>query len=297
MKKNILLVSTLLATCLTSANAALTIDSYTDATNDRFANNSSFVLNGYNLSGIGRDSTGKWSTMVSSNVFVSANHYHPAIGATLYFYENNDPSTTPITRTVTSGTRMQEDGTGNNTDIWAGVLNAPLPPTIAHYTYSTEAIKSNNFLFSSLRNEDGYLIGISPGSVATAPGQDQGVGVNVINGMQKVEFGDTDDDYLLMSYDTSESSIYRTYESSVNGGDSGSPLMILDNGNLLLEGTASFKYSDDNDASIKGSGYTYIGDSKNTLNNYISVNAVPEPSTLTLFALSALVSWKRRRLY
>ena len=294
MNKTISLSGMLLATWLTSANAALTIDSYADATNNRFSDDSSFILNNSNLSGIGRGSSGKWATMVSSSVFVSANHHHPAIGETLYFYSNNDPNATAITRTVTSGTRMQEDGTGNNTDIWAGVLSAPLPSSIAHYTYSTETISSNNFLFSNLHNEDGYLIGISPGTTTTAPGQDQGVGVNVINAMQQVAFGDTDDDYLLMAYDVSGGSNYRTHEARVNSGDSGSPLMVLDNGSLLFVGTASFQYQSDTNPAIKGSGYSYLGDSKNTLGDYIIANAVPEPSALALFALSSLAVWKRR---
>jgi len=278
---------------LTSANAALTIDNYTDAVNNRFSNDPSFILSDYDLSGIGRGSSGKWATMVSNNVFVSANHYHPATGETLYFYSNNDPNSTAITRTVVSGERILEDGSGNVTDIWAGVLNAPLPETIARYTYATERITAANFNSSSLHDQDAYLVGISPGNTTTEPGQDQGVGENVINAMAQVNFSDTEDEYLLMDYDSSGDPNYRTNEAYVNGGDSGSPLLVVDDGNLLLLGTASFQYNLTN--GTDGSGYTYTGDSKDSLGNFITTSAVPEPSSLALFSLSAFLFWMRRR--
>ena len=74
------------------SHGALQIDGYTDAKNDRFADSGAFVLNGFDLSGVGRSAGGFWATMVSSNVFVSANHHHPSNGSTLYFHPANDPS-------------------------------------------------------------------------------------------------------------------------------------------------------------------------------------------------------------
>ena len=44
---------------------AIQIDGFSSATNDRFANNSSFVADAFDLSGVGISNNGRWATMVS----------------------------------------------------------------------------------------------------------------------------------------------------------------------------------------------------------------------------------------
>ena len=84
------------------SRAAISIESFSPATNDRFANDSSFIANGYDLSGVGRGSfegdTRLWATLIDRNIFVSATHFHPENDTEVYFYPGNDPNVTPITR-------------------------------------------------------------------------------------------------------------------------------------------------------------------------------------------------------
>ena len=100
---------------------ALDIDDSSAALNDRFANDPSFIMDDYDLSGVGRAVGGRWGTLVSENVFVSAFHYGPGVGAMLTFHESNAPASSSITREVIAA---QQVGTS---DIWIGVLDTPAP--------------------------------------------------------------------------------------------------------------------------------------------------------------------------
>ena len=59
---------------VSAAYADISINGYTDETNDRFTNSSSFIGNGYNLSGVGQTNggtsgtAGNWATAISRNV-------------------------------------------------------------------------------------------------------------------------------------------------------------------------------------------------------------------------------------
>lgn len=78
------LLTLILVSCLlafegtTSLYAAIVIDGYTHATNDRFTDSPTFVLNGSDLSGVGQDASGRWATAISRNVIISANHFQPS---------------------------------------------------------------------------------------------------------------------------------------------------------------------------------------------------------------------------
>lgn len=106
--------------------AIMVIDGFSSNQHDRFANNASFVGGTSDFSGVGRTSN-FWATMISPQVFLSADHFHPAINSTVAFYATNDPSSTPVTRTVSTGMQL------GATDIWVGLLDSSLPPSIAHY--------------------------------------------------------------------------------------------------------------------------------------------------------------------
>ncbi|MGB0775560.1 MAG: hypothetical protein ACPGUY_06920, partial [Akkermansiaceae bacterium] len=118
--------------CLSSISTALAIDidGHSAADNDRFADNSSFIGNSFDLSGVGRTTTGNsgkggyWATMISKNVFLSANHYHPGTGDDLYFYSDNDPSTAAFLSSVGGGQRL------GTSDLWIGYINSPTPGSI-----------------------------------------------------------------------------------------------------------------------------------------------------------------------
>lgn len=78
--------------------ADIIIDGYTNATNDRFTNDGTFIMSGFDLSGVGQASTGRWATAISRNVIISANHLSPS--GTISFFPGNDASATPVTRTI-----------------------------------------------------------------------------------------------------------------------------------------------------------------------------------------------------
>tara|TARA_B110000008_G_scaffold279876_1_gene329263 strand:- start:760 stop:1005 length:246 start_codon:yes stop_codon:yes gene_type:complete len=56
---------------------AISIDDYSTTAHDRFANDDTFIADSFDLSGIGIADSGRWLTMVSSNVFLSAHHFFP----------------------------------------------------------------------------------------------------------------------------------------------------------------------------------------------------------------------------
>lgn len=80
----------------------ISIDGYSTATeeHDRFDNDSSFIADSFDLSGIGIADSGRWLTMVSPKVFLSAHHFYPANDFNVTFYANNDPNGSSLTRTV-----------------------------------------------------------------------------------------------------------------------------------------------------------------------------------------------------
>ncbi|MFP4674582.1 MAG: hypothetical protein ACLFO5_08370, partial [Opitutales bacterium] len=104
-----------------SVASAINIDGFTTDENDRFANDSSFVADQFDLSGVGINNNGHWLTMLSDEVFISAEHLKPATGSSVTFYESNDPDGASSTRSVTSNT--QQIGTS---DLYVGTLDSPL---------------------------------------------------------------------------------------------------------------------------------------------------------------------------
>ena len=118
------------------AQGQLLIDNFTPQANDRFTNDSSFILNGSDVSGVGRVNSGlgRWATAISRNVVVSAYHARPLDTATIEFHTNNDPNGPTVTRGISSSFRVpQSSSLGNDSDLWVGVLDSNLPSSIASY--------------------------------------------------------------------------------------------------------------------------------------------------------------------
>ena len=94
--------------------------------------------------------------------------------------------------------------------------------------------------------------------------------------------------------------IHTPYEANLAGGDSGGPLMTLSAGNLVVSGIAWAIGTVDIDP---GPGVTnrpaaihsYTGNYAPAIQNYISLHAVPEPSSATLVAMMALLTLRRWR--
>lgn len=288
----------------TVAPAAISIQNFTPATNDRFADAPGFIGGAYDWSGVGRSSDGKWVTMISPNVFLSARHFHPGspgtgIGQPLFFHTGNDPSADPVVGTIAG---VQQVG---STDLWLGHLSSPLPDSIANYAISTTGLSAESFSTSPLANALVYMSGISPttGSYGSYPPTNQAVGTNRIEGFQGgvTVSGVIGDVLIMVQNQPGDAGFTRTqYEANLSGGDSGGPLMTISAGNLVLSGIAWAIGTVDIDP---GSGvtnrpatiHTYTGNYAPIIQNYISLHAVPELGSSTLIAVTALVGLGGRR--
>jgi len=285
MARTLILVLFVCWAGLGSIQAAITIDGYTAQTNDRFTNSNSFIASQFNLSGIGR-TNGQWATLIAPNVVVSAFHAKPATGSVVSFYASNDTNGTPVQRTVTAAN--QKIG---STDLWIGVLDSNVPNSIRSFSFSNTLLSGAPPVGSAFSVDDAgifqgvnaYLVGLSP--TAHIPQQSQAFGRNRITGYsENVPFlSNTDNDSLIMDYDSDSSSNWVQYESRFVGGDSGAPMFVeyfnstTQQQDLMLLGTNAF--IDDNGTF---SGINYIGNQAAFINNFIAISAVPEPGSMTL---------------
>jgi len=279
-----------LAACLAAPTAnALAVDDFVSEENDRYANDPAFIMDGYDLSGVARSSDNRWATLLSRNVFVSANHFHPASdgSATITFYQSNDPNGSTVTRTVTSGHRV--DGS----DLWLGVLDSPVPTGYATYNFATEDIdNATQFAASVYNGENAYMFG----RTGTFGGElNMGVGRNVLDGwLDSVEAEGTTDDAMTAD-DDFVASQQVMYEALLESGDSGGPMFVdLNNdGSLTLVGT---NWIVDSTMPVPdASGFAYLGNYDTQVQAFIDANPIPEPTSLALLALGGLLTARRRR--
>lgn len=268
----------------------MVIDGFSDAHNDRFTNSASFVGVNYDFSGVARN--GRWGALISPNVMLTATHY--TISGNVNFYPGNDPGQAPIQRTVVGGQQV------GSSDLWAVVLDAPVPASIQVYQFANQelsyvpAIPPGIAIESAgvFQDELAFMMGISQTAHGSAA-IDQSVGQNVISGYaEDVPFlGFNDNDSIILEYDNPGIS----FESYVQSGDSGAPLFVVRNGQLLLLGVNSFQLTGDN--GYRASGITYTGNLAAELNGIIAANANPEPGTLVLFGIGcAMLIRPRRRI-
>lgn len=287
-----------------AANAATSIQSFSPATNDRLANDPAFVGAAYDYSGVGRDATGRWLTMLSSTVFISANHYHPS--GLVTFYPGNDPLAVPETSTVASAERI------GVTDLYIGTLAAPLSGSIASYGFVTVPLTNANFGSSPLFEELAYMGGISPTTTGYGANKatNETVGTNLLEGFEKEAaalggFGD-----LLITVnnqpgDGAYGFSLTTYEAQLASGDSGSPLFVISGGHLVLAGIALGVTTEPTDIDpgpgVAGrvlSAFGYTGGSAEKIQSYLDTGAlpVPEPGALVLVFISLTAVCRRRRV-
>lgn len=271
-----------------TAGATILIDGFTVPTNDRFDNDPSFIMNSFDLSGVAISDNGignhRWVTMVSENVFLSADHFAPPVGTAVRFYATNDPAGPFVTRTVTSNYQQVD-----NTDVIMGVLDAPLPIGYTSYSIATEDINNATFGASSYAGANAYMFGRSPS--AYAPSLDMAVGRNrldiwadgfagfppyvgdVIGAIDNDPGPPADPNYV-------------TYEAMLGGTASGAPLFVEEGGELTLVGINWF-IGDTGGADPQDlSAMTYLGNYDEEILAFINANAVPEPSSALMVMLS-----------
>lgn len=288
---------------------AIEIQGHSATENDRFANDAaSFIGTGYNWSGIGRATTGDaskgghWATMISPNVFLSANHYHPVSGTSLYFYPDNDPSPSPIVRTIANGQRI------GTSDLWIGTLDQVLPNTVSYYNHANQVLNSAAYASSILANENSLTVGITETNTGYGANRltNMAVGRNIIDDFAlSLNVSGTTAPALRTLNDLPGDSNLVTHESQLVGGDSGAPLFIDVGGNLQLVGInwaigpVDIDPDPETEELRNASYYSYLGNYSAQIQNYVDANQpvpAPEPSTaLILLAGLGLCCTRRYR--
>lgn len=288
MKKKFEAAAILLSLVTVGHAQGLAIDDSSSALNDRFANDGSFIMNNYDLSGVGRSSNNRWGTLVSRNVFVSATHFFPNTSQTLTFYKTNDPTGPSVTINIASGQQI------GSSDVWVGVLSEPVPVGYAVYSFATADINNpTDFDASIYHEQDAFMLGQSPFNNFSGT-QDVAVGRNVLDSWLDNASGTNDAIRAAIEDESNDV----TYESTLIGGDSGAPLFVdFDeadaNYDLQLVGTNWFVQP------VSGpkeqNGFTYLGNYDAAIQTIIDSNPVPEPSGLALFGIGALLLASHRR--
>ncbi len=281
--------------------AGIQIANFSDNTNDRFTNSSSFIGAGLDFSGVGRTTdNGRWGTLISSNAVLTANHFRPSVSSTFEFYSGNDSSAGAFEAIVTGGQRV------GSTDLYISFLDRNVDPSIAVYDFNTEFLFGdpnpgspiNAVSAGSAQNQRAFIFGVSP-TGRSALATDQAVGENIISGFdENVVFGSgTDVDTLILVNDAAGSPNFLTHEAFVQGGDSGAPVFIESGGDLLLLGTNSFQLNSDPPGTFQATGISHTGNQTSTISSILSANviAVPEPNSIMLIALMVLGLVNRRR--
>ncbi len=124
--------------------------------------------------------------------------------------------------------------------------------------------------------------------------QDVAVGRNILNSVAPSAAVRGSGDGILATYNSPTGGV--TYESLLQGGDSGAPLFTSDpvNGNISLVGTNWFVARL---GVTSSSSFTNFSADRNTIQNIIAENtvAIPEPSSTALISLASLMLISRRR--
>lgn len=237
------------------ALADMTVVGYSSARHDRFypGSDRAFLAEGVDFSGVGRPSNANdaWATLISPSFFVSAKHWHPAVGDTLRFYYTNNRNGGYEERTVIGGYQPDSDlsTTSVDGDVWIGRLSAPVSSRVAKYAL-LDNVLNDSLAESNLLGQKMWEFGrnspLNPSPIREA------VGRNTISGVNRfsVSHGyETIGQYGTLGQD----------EALAIAGDSGSPAFITINNQPVLLG-----------ARWTGTSSSYNGSVAGQINSYIS---------------------------
>lgn len=244
--------------------SGMLIEDYESNSNDRFANSEEFIANNYNLSGIALSSNGRWVTMISPNVYVTADHFSPGTEATITFHATNDPNGPQITRQATSlSERFGES------DLLVGVLNKPLPENFAFYPYASESFGTSPQSWNRYPYNGPTLLhfGRTPGSLSgilrVAVGQNK---LSSRNNNIVILDPQSSGPAIVANRDDPSTNNFVHFETFGEIGDSGGPLMFpVNDTELRLVGLAWFITN-----SPDATGFTPIGHYSEHLDDFIN---------------------------
>ncbi len=260
--------------CAEISWANLQIREFDAKRHDRFyvSGDKAFIGEGYDFSGTGKASDVKWVTMISPTYFVSASHWHSSPGATVTFYENNDPSGATSTHTIANwGHNVLPDG-ASNYDLWIGKLTEPIDTDKIAYYPVLELPSTGDYI-----GRDLFVYG-----------KPDRVGHNTISSIDTS--GGVNDKHMWFYYNTPTD----PDEAMTQTGDSGGASFTVCDGALTLIGIHHYGVSSGIDSFIP----LYIDE----LNGWMEadgsderVTVVPEPATMILLSLGAIGLIRRRR--
>lgn len=282
----------LLVISVSQASAAI-IAGYDSGRHDRFLGNGDpnpgFLLQETNLSGVA----------IRRAVLITPRHYVTAAHV----------STTTVTFRGSDGIRrtyQSEDSTVMLTDDGSGGM---VESDIRVHRLSEEVHSSIEPLPVVVGDFESLI-----GQTIIAMDQNQRAGRNVVDGVQVIEFSSGTRDTLTMrySYDTAENGGVGGLgidEVGLLSGDSGDAALIEINGQLGVLGAHMGISVPDGSSAAAGDRYdsfsTLIGAYEDQLNNFVSadgyqfqtleISAIPEATSVTLFALAGATLMQRRR--
>ena len=279
---------------LDSASAQLSIDNFTEATNDRFTGDPNFIGTGFDFSGVARtfnnqtNINGRWGTLISPNAMLTAQHFRPSVGSTYEFYPDNDPNSTPFEAIVTNTVRV------GFSDLSIAILDRNVDPSIAVYDFLTDEYVGDEPII--ITNPDGststatrfninpseidiigeraLVFGRSPNPSLNST-TSQAVGENLVFAYsENVPFNsNTDNDSIVFQRDAAGTPNALTHETFVRAGDSGAPTFLIDSATneLVLLGVNSFQLSG---PGFQSSGVTYAGNQTDEINAILNANVI-----------------------
>jgi hypothetical protein len=256
-----------------SAHAALLVDGFSAAINDRFTNDPSFIAAQLDLSGLARSSSNRWGTLISPNLALSAHHFYPANGSTLSFFSTNDPSGPTEVREVIGSVRI------GTSDLRICVLDEALPAIYQPMDVVEQPIEDGSaFEGSFLDGLSVYMIGRSD-DVDTSV-TNVAVGANRLEGwFDSVSAAGTTDDALGAIQHLSGDDEFVPFEAFLQVFDSGAPVLVDDNGIPTIIGINWFVGQVDiHPSPTQGirnvSGFSYVGNYAAQINAIIDAFAV-----------------------
>ncbi|MEZ0387725.1 MAG: PEP-CTERM sorting domain-containing protein, partial [Verrucomicrobium sp.] len=263
----------------------LVVAEYDADVNERLNGSANFIGDGYDWSGVGQTSDGRWVTMISDQYFISVNHLSPVGASPVRFYTGNSAAVFED-YTVDSTYGIQLNTPQGLSDIWIGRLTTAVSSNIASYDIFDPGGDPN-----TLEGETVFTVGISlAGNFLNFR-----VGENVLDlggGGLGVDIR-TQPEFPAGYSGWSSTMTYSGLpgDTQFQLGDSGGPTFIINNGFLELVGVHSLVSDFDptpGDISIDS---LVAGYRQEIL---AIITPVPEPGSVVLLMLAGC-GWALRR--